>query len=104
MAKILRSIKKKISGKSGETLTETLGSLLIIVPGMVMLAGALVSASKINHQMKSSKMLILPSYTGSSNLSTDTTNISINGGSVSVKISWKMDGTTDTDSSYVYLQ
>ena len=101
MAKLFRCIKKKLANKSGETLTETLGSLLIIVPGMVMLAGALVSASKINYEMKNSKVLVLPSYTGSSNLSTSTSGFTVGGESVQVHISWKSDG---ADSTYIYLQ
>ncbi len=60
--RIIRSIRKKISSKCGETLTETLSSLLIIIPAMVMLAGAIVTAARINSEARSSKATTLPTY------------------------------------------
>ena len=58
-------IVDKLKQKKGETLTETLGALLIIVPGMVMLAGAIVTASRINAQTKDADVTKLPSYSES---------------------------------------
>ncbi len=60
--KIIFELKKKIFSKRGETLTETLSSLLIIVPAMVMLAGAIVTAAHINSEARSSKASNLPEY------------------------------------------
>lgn len=61
--KIVGLIKNKIRSKCGETLTETLFSLLIIVPAMVMLAGAIVTAARINSEARASKASALPSFT-----------------------------------------
>ncbi len=66
-------IKKKLKQKKGETLAETLLSLLIIVPGMVMLAGALVSSSKINMEMKKADTLKFPTFTAATETSITST-------------------------------
>ena len=44
-------------------MTETLSSLLIIVPAMVMLAGAIVAAARINYQARNTKSSELPKFT-----------------------------------------
>ncbi len=64
--KLIRSLKNKFRSKSGETMTETLVSLLIIVPAMVMLAGAIVTAANINFQSRDSKATELPALTKTS--------------------------------------
>lgn len=61
--KIIALLRKKIRSKCGETLTETLSSLLIIVPAMVMLAGAIVTAARINFEARNSKATSLPELT-----------------------------------------
>ena len=61
--KIIALLRKKIRSKCGETLTETLTSLLIIVPAMVMLAGAIVTAARINFEARNSKATSLPELT-----------------------------------------
>lgn len=45
MKKYLRSIRKKLRGKAGETISETLISLLIASLALMMLAGAVTSGS-----------------------------------------------------------
>lgn len=45
MKKYLRSIRKKLRGKAGETISETLISLLIASLALVMLAGAVAAGS-----------------------------------------------------------
>ncbi len=55
-------LMKKLRQTKGETLTETLGSLLIIVPAMVMLAGAIVTASKVNMTTKEAEVNNFPTY------------------------------------------
>lgn len=85
---------KKLKQKKGETLTETLGSLLIIVPGMVMLAGGLVSAAKINDQVKHSEVQVLPNYTGIAVVDSTT----LSGGGFTITIDW----TKDDGSAFYY--
>ncbi len=58
----MRLLFNKLRSKRGETLTETLSSLLIIVPAMVMLAGAIVAAARINYQARNMKASELPTY------------------------------------------
>ena len=60
--KIISKVKNKFISKKGETLTETLSSLLIIVPAMVMLAGAIVTAARINNEVKDLQAVKLPDY------------------------------------------
>ena len=60
--RIVRTIMRKLISRRGETLTETLSSLLIIVPAMVMLAGAIVAAARINNEARISKASSLPKY------------------------------------------
>lgn len=73
LKKMFNPIRKKIKGTEGETLTETLGSLLIIVPAMVMLAGAIVTASRINYEVRHSDNLKLPTYASGTNITGTTT-------------------------------
>lgn len=62
--RITSFIKQKLKSNKGETLTETLASLLIIVPAMVMLAGAIVTAAHINNEARASKASELPKFAG----------------------------------------
>ena len=93
-------IKKKLFSKRGETLTETLSSLLIIVPAMVMLAGAIVTAANINSQARDSKAATLPSYSGATATSKDVT-VS---GEVTIEGGMKIDWCKESDSIYYYLR
>jgi hypothetical protein len=61
--RIMRLLRNKLRSKCGESLTETLSSLLIIVPAMVMLAGAIVTAANMNLMAKKSAVTKLPAYT-----------------------------------------
>ncbi len=61
--RILRLIRNKLKSRCGETLTETLASLLIIVPAMVMLAGAIVTAARINFEARKSEASNMPAFT-----------------------------------------
>ncbi len=95
----MKALKKKLRSKRGETLTETLFSLLIIVPAMVMLAGAIVTAARINSEARTSKASELPKFTatsGDSGAITGTGPISFTGGS----IQW----CNETDSVYYYFR
>ena len=97
--KIVGLIKNKIRSKCGETLTETLSSLLIIVPAMVMLAGAIVTAAQINSEARSSKATALPKLTevsGSAGSIAATGDVSFSGGN----INW----CKETDSIYYYFR
>ncbi|MBE5842579.1 MAG: hypothetical protein E7302_00210 [Butyrivibrio sp.] len=85
---------KKLKQKKGETLTETLGSLLIIVPGMIMLAGGIVSAAKINNEVKHSEVQVMPNYTAIGPVDSTT----LTGGGFSIKIDWAK----DDGSAYYY--
>ncbi len=82
----MRILLKKLRSKRGETLTETLSSLLIIVPAMVMLAGAIVAAARINYQARAAKASELPSYVPSTQVSgsiSGTGDVSFSGGTIS---------------------
>lgn len=86
--KVLSNLKSKICSKKGETLTETLGSLLIIVPAMIMLAGAIVTATNINREMRDTQASNLPSFNAAT---AATTGIISSTGEVSItdgKIGW----------------
>ena len=48
MGKILRSVFSKLNEQKGETLAETLISLIIASMGMLILAGAIVASGKVN--------------------------------------------------------
>ena len=48
MGKILRSVFSKLNERKGETLAETLISLIIASMGMLILAGAIVASGKVN--------------------------------------------------------
>ena len=52
MSGLIKRIKSKLIHKSGETLTETLVALLIIIPALTMLAGAMVASAKINRSLE----------------------------------------------------
>ena len=83
--KIFAMLRKKIRSKCGETLTETLSSLLIIVPAMVMLAGAIVTAARINFEARNSKATALPELTettGTSGTITGTGDVTFSGGTI----------------------
>ena len=83
--KIMRLLKKKLRSKRGETLTETLSSLLIIVPAMVMLAGAIVTAARINYNARTMKASELPVFNPTTEVAgsiTGTGDVSFSGGSI----------------------
>lgn len=54
--KKLEIIIKKFKKNKGETLSETLFALLIIALALIMLPGAVVSASKVNHAVKNTTL------------------------------------------------
>lgn len=45
-----RSIYKKIHGKTGETIAETLVTMVVLALAVLMLTGAVVSAAKVNQK------------------------------------------------------
>lgn len=97
-------IKKKLKSKRGESLTETLSSLLIIVPAMVMLAGAIVSAAKINSEARSSMATKYPELSfsasdkvGDSGFTKESGDIPITSGNI---IKWYQ----ESDSIYLYFR
>ncbi len=92
-------LKKKLKQKKGETLVETLISLLIIIPGMVMLAGAIVSASNINREMKKADTLKFPTFTATIEKSV---NSSVSGDTEFSGVNLKWD--KETDSAYYYIR
>ncbi len=92
---------KRLKNKKGETLTETLGSLLIIVPAMVMLAGAIVSAAKINHEVKESAALKPPTFSSGVSLDGDSDTISYGGETITFNFTWSKD---DAKSYYGYFR
>ncbi|MCR5097866.1 MAG: hypothetical protein K6B14_02840 [Lachnospiraceae bacterium] len=47
---------KKISSKKGETIAETLISVLIVTMALTILAGAIVSAARINSRIKNEEV------------------------------------------------
>lgn len=99
LIKMIDSIKRRLKSKKGETLTETLASLLIIVPAMVMLAGAIVTAAHINSEARSSKASELPKFTATSGTSgaiTGTGDVTFMGGN----IKW----CNEDDSIYFYFR
>ncbi len=108
---ILRNIYKKFKSTKGETLTETLGSLLIIVPGMVMLAGAIVTAAKINNEAKDIKASKFPSYLysevagegslGDASAGGDTSGLSFTTGSIKWYTEKNIEG---SNSEYYYFK
>ena len=93
-------LKNKMRSKKGETLTETLSSLLIIVPAMVMLAGAIVAAARINFQARTAKASELPTFNPTSQVSGTITkkegDVPFSGGT----ISW----CSETNSIYYYFR
>ena len=93
--------KNRIRNSKGETLTETLGSLLIIVPAMVMLAGAIVSAAKINNEVKQSAALKPPTFSSGVPLNTDAATVSYGGKNITFTFSWSKD---DAKSYYGYFR
>ncbi len=97
--KIINAFKRKLISKKGETLTETLASLLIIVPAMVMLAGAIVTAAHINSEARTSKASEFPKFTGANEVSgtiLGTGDVSFTG----ANIKW----CNETDSVYYYFR
>lgn len=44
----MKMIRKKLRSASGETLAETMVAMVIVVLGMMLLAGAIVAAAKVN--------------------------------------------------------
>lgn len=50
--KFKQRLNKKLSRASGETLIETLIAVLIVTLCLTMLAGAIVSAAKVNHKVE----------------------------------------------------
>ncbi len=101
--RIVRSVMKKLISRRGETLTETLSSLLIIVPAMVMLAGAIVAAARINSQARTSKASAMPKY--SAPYTTQDTSHTITGSEgsdlfTSAGITWYQ----ESDSVYYYFR
>lgn len=106
--RIIRLIKKKIIAKRGETLVETLYSLLIIVPAMVMLAGAIVTAARINNEVRSSDASTLPKLTYNSPVSIDGATNTISGtgvgsGSEAFAYSKNIKWYKESDSIYYYF-
>ena len=96
---IFKNIRKKFKSKRGETLIETLSSLLIIVPAMVMLAGAIVTAARINHEARNSKAAEMPKFSSANEVSGTISfdgDISMTGAS----IKW----CNETDSVYYYFR
>ncbi|MBE5825399.1 MAG: hypothetical protein E7307_02065 [Butyrivibrio sp.] len=84
--KIMKLLFNKLRSKRGETLTETLSSLLIIVPAMVMLAGAIVAAARINYQARNMKASELPAYIPTTQVSgtiSGAGEVSFSGGAIS---------------------
>ncbi|WP_024866584.1 hypothetical protein [Butyrivibrio sp. FCS014] len=73
--RIIGLLRNKLKSKRGETLTETLSSLLIIVPAMVMLAGAIVAAARINYEARTSEASKYPTYVSPVETSGDTIDI-----------------------------
>ncbi len=71
---------KKLRNNSGETIVETLAAVLIVALCFLMLAGAIVTSSKINKQAKEQ---ITPFKVSSK--SSSSANIKINGQSVDSK-------------------
>ena len=45
----MKAIKHRLISRRGESLIETLAAMLIIVMGMTALAGAIVTAARLNH-------------------------------------------------------
>ena len=80
-------------------MTETLSSLLIIVPAMVMLAGAIVSAANINNNARTSVISKLPEFTetGTAQNITKSGNVTTFSGGT---IAW----CKESDSIYYYLR
>lgn len=52
MGKIIRSVFSKLNEQKGETLAETLISLIIASMGMLILAGAIVASGRVNSVTK----------------------------------------------------
>ena len=99
--KIISKVKNKFISQKGETLTETLSSLLIIVPAMVMLAGAIVTAARINNEVKDLQAAKLPDYSTASVV--ETSSISGSGGEISFsggEVKWYK----EKDSIYYYFK
>lgn len=97
--RIIKGLKKKLNSKRGETLTETIVSLLIVVPAMVMLAGAIVTAARINSEARNSKASNYPDFTTASESSGSISgagDVTFSGGS----IKW----CHETDSIYYYFR
>ena len=98
--RIISLIKKKMVTKRGETLIETLYSLLIIVPAMVMLAGAIVTAARINNEARSSNVSNLPKFSfESDDENIESKNGQITGTDFSKNITW----VKEADSIYYYF-
>lgn len=98
---LMRLLKNKIRSKRGETLTETLVSLLIIVPAMVMLAGAIVTAARINHDARDSEASNIPSFSATTG---DSGSIGISGSVILDDDDGSITWCNEDDSVYYYFR
>lgn len=48
IAALIKETKEKLKERAGETIVETLASMVIVVLAMLMLAGAIVAAARVN--------------------------------------------------------
>lgn len=52
---MLQKVKKKLQSNKGESIAEVLASVLVVVMAMTMLAGAIITAAKVNKSADNGK-------------------------------------------------
>lgn len=98
---MLRKVAEKLGGSRGETIAESLVSMLIIVLAGLMLAGAILSSARVNHASK--KIAVFPQYHGETVDNTRTASITGSlQGDVSVSTSVPVTMYRDLGEMYYY--
>ena len=89
-------LEKKLRSRAGESIAETLSALLIITLALTMLAGSIVSAAKINSEIRN---MDVEFSTEGEDTSSSTVTITHSSGHTTVEVNLY---TTDDDNEYTY--